>query len=133
MGLRQWAERHQLWQVNPHLHYRGDPGDRRPIGSLRWCGWRGRRRGTKHSRGTQAGDKRRLMKGLRQAWRQDSVTAGGRSKFWGAREVYLCEFERGTGARKIYSSVDQTNKVKTEKKDLQFKNFHKFWLSSQNS
>ena len=31
------------------------------------CGvcWRERRRGTKHSRGTQVGDKRGLMKGLR--------------------------------------------------------------------
>ena len=29
--------------------------------------------------------------------------------------------------------VDQTNKVKTKKKGLQFKNFHKFWSSSQNS
>ena len=36
-----------------------------PIGSLRWRCWRGRRRGTKHSRGTQAGDKGGLMKGLR--------------------------------------------------------------------
>ena len=59
MGLRQWAGRHQLWQVNPHFHYRGDPRDRGPIGSLRWCSWRGRRRGT------QAGDRRGLMKGLR--------------------------------------------------------------------
>ena len=59
------AGRHQLWQVNPHLHYRGDQRDWGPIGSLRWCCWRGRRRGTKHSRGTQAGDKRGLMKGLR--------------------------------------------------------------------
>ena len=32
---------------------------------------------------------------VEQARRQDSVT-GGRNKFWGAREVYLCEFERGT-------------------------------------
>ena len=23
--LRQWAGRHQLWQVSPHFHYRGDP------------------------------------------------------------------------------------------------------------
>ena len=38
--------------------------------------------------------------------------------FGGAREVYLCEFERGTGAREIYSSVDQTNKVKTKKKKV---------------
>ena len=52
-----------------------------------------------------------------QARRQDNVTGGGgRNKFWGAREVYLCEFERGTGARDIYSSVDQTKKVKTKKK-----------------
>ena len=51
-----------------------------------------------------------------QARRQDSVTGGGRNKFWGAREVYLCEFE----------SVDQTKKVKTKKKGLQFKNVHKF-------
>ena len=65
MRSRQWAGRHQLWQVNPHLHYRGDERDRGPIGSLRWCCWRGRRRGTKHSRGNQAGDKRGLMKGLR--------------------------------------------------------------------
>ena len=65
MGSRQWAERHQLWQVIPHFHYRGDQRDRGPIGSSRWCFWRGRRRGTKHSRGTRAGDKTRLMKGLR--------------------------------------------------------------------
>ena len=61
------------------------------------------------------------------------MTRGAEINFWGAREVYLCEFERGTLAREIYSSVDQTNKVKTKKKGLQFKNFHKFWLSSQNS
>ena len=65
MGSRQWAGRHQLWQVNPHFHYRVDQRDQGPIGSLRWCCWRGKRRGTKHSRGTPAGDKRGLMKGLR--------------------------------------------------------------------
>ena len=32
----------------------------------------------------------------------------------GAREVYLCEFERGTGSREIYPSLDQMNKVKTK-------------------
>ena len=63
MGLRQWAERHQLWQVNPLIHYRGDLRDRGPIGSSRWYCWRERRRRTKHSRETQAGDKRGLMKG----------------------------------------------------------------------
>ena len=65
MGSRQWAGRHQLWQVNLHFHYRGDHRDRGPIGSLMWRCWRGRRRGTKHFRGTQAGDKRGLMNGLR--------------------------------------------------------------------
>ena len=65
MGSRQWAGRHQLWQINPHLHYRGDQSYRGPIGSLRWCCWRERRRGTNHSRGTQEGDKKGLMKGLR--------------------------------------------------------------------
>ena len=34
MGSRQWAERHQLWQVNPPFHYRGDLRDRGPIGGL---------------------------------------------------------------------------------------------------
>ena len=34
-----------------------------------------------------------------QARRQNSLTGGGRNKFWGAREDYLREFERGTGAR----------------------------------
>ena len=65
MGSRQWAGTHQLWQVNLHFHYRGDHRDRGPKGSLMWRCWRGRRRGTKHFRGTQAGDKRGLMKGLR--------------------------------------------------------------------
>ena len=59
-----------------------------------------------------------------QARRQDSVTGRTEINFGGAQEVYLCEFERGTGARKIYSCVDQTNKVKTKKKGLLFKNFH---------
>ena len=36
--------------------------------------------------------------------------------FGGVREVYLREFERGRGAREIYSSVDQPKKVKTKKK-----------------
>ena len=54
-----------------------------------------------------------------QARRQDSVTGVG------------AEINCG-GAQEIYSSVDQTNKVKTKQKDLQFKIFHKFGLSSQN-
>ena len=61
-----------------------------------------------------------------QARLQDSVTGGeAEINLGGAREVYLCEFERGMGACEIYSSEDQTNKVKTNKKDLQFKKFHK--------
>ena len=58
---------------------------------------------------------------LRRRRRQDSVTAGARNKSWGVREVYLSEFERGAGAQEIYSSVDQTNKVKTKKKVFCFK------------
>ena len=49
-----------------------------------------------------------------QARRQDSVTGGAEINFGGAREVYLCEFERGTGAREINPILDQMNKVKTK-------------------
>ena len=60
----------------------------------------------------------------RQARRQDSMTGGGAEiNFGGAREVYLCEFKRGTGAQEIYSSVDHTNKVKTKKKRSSVQNF----------
>ena len=57
-----------------------------------------------------------LFKRSLQARRQDSVTGGGGAEvnFGGAQEVYLCEFERGTGAREIYRSLDQMNKVKTK-------------------
>ena len=44
------------------------------------------------------------------------MTGGAEINFGGAREVYLSEFERGTGARKICSSVDQTKKMKTKKR-----------------
>ena len=44
-------------------------------------------------------------------------TGGGAEiNFGRAREVYLSEFKRGTEAREIYSSVDQTKKVKIKKK-----------------
>ena len=50
------------------------------------------------------------------------MTGGAEINFGGAREVYLCESERGTGAREIYSRVDQTIKCqKTKKKGFQFK------------
>ena len=48
--------------------------------------------------------------------RQDSVTGGGgRNKFWGAQKLYLCKFKRGTGAREIYASVNQTKKIFSSK------------------
>ena len=45
-----------------------------------------------------------------QARRQDSVTEGAEINFERAREVYLCEFERSTGAREIYPILDQMKK-----------------------
>ena len=63
MGSHQWAERHQFWQVNQLFHFRGDLRVRGPIGSSKWYCWRGRRQGTKHYIGTQAGDKWGLKKG----------------------------------------------------------------------
>ena len=47
--------------------------------------------------------------GARIAW------LGGRNKFWGNEKFILCEFERGTRARKIYRSLDQINKVRSKK------------------
>ena len=44
------------------------------------------------------------------------MTGKAEINFGGAREGYLCEFEGGMGEREIYSTVDQTNKVKTKKK-----------------
>ena len=58
-----------------------------------------------------------------QARRQDSMTGG-------AREVYLCEFERGT--RNLFQ-CGSNEQGEDQKKGIQFKNFHKFWSSSQNS
>ena len=40
------------------------------------------------------------------------MTGRAKINFGGARKVYLCEFERGMGAREIYPSLDQMNKVK---------------------
>ena len=42
------------------------------------------------------------------------MTGGAEINFGGAGEVYFCEFERSTGAREIYPSLVQTNKVKTK-------------------
>ena len=50
------------------------------------------------------------------ARRQDSVTGWAEINFRGALVVYFCEFEKGTGAREIYPSLDRKNKVKTKKK-----------------
>ena len=63
IGSHQWAERHQFWQVNLLFHFLGDLRVQGPIESSKWYCWIGRRRGTKHSRGTQAGDRRGLRKG----------------------------------------------------------------------
>ena len=54
-----------------------------------------------------------------QARRQDSVTGGGggggRNKFWGAREVYLCEFERGTGGTRNLSQSGSNEQGEDQK------------------
>ena len=55
---------------------------------------------------------------------------GGKNKFWGAREVYLCEIEKSTRAREIYSSVDQTKKVKTKKKRSSSQKFYEIRCES---
>ena len=62
--------------------------------------------------------------------RQDSLIGWAEINFGGAREVYLSEFERGTGAPKIYSSVDQTNKVKTKKKRSSSQKFYEIRCES---
>ena len=64
-----------------------------------------------------ANNKLRPKKSI-QARRQDSVTGGAEINFEGTREVCFREFERSTGAREIYSSLNQTIKVK--KKCLRF-------------
>ena len=42
------------------------------------------------------------------------MTGGAEINFGGAREVHSSEFKRGTGAREIYSSLDQNDEVKTK-------------------
>ena len=54
--------------------------------------------------------------GPTKARRQDSVTGGAETNFGGHEQFILCEFERGTGAREIYRSLDEVNKVRS--KDL---------------
>ena len=53
------------------------------------------------------------------ARRQDSVTRGAEMNFWGAQEVYLREFK----------SVDQTKKVKTQKKRSSVQKFSQTLVS----
>ena len=55
------------------------------------------------------------------------MTGGSEIKFGGARKVYLCEFER---SREIYSSVDQTYKVKTKKKRSSSQKFYEIRCES---
>ena len=49
-----------------------------------------------------------------QVWRQDCVTGGAEINFGGLEKFILCEFERGTGARETFSSLDQMNKVRSK-------------------
>ena len=51
---------------------------------------------------------------LTQARRQDSVTGGAKVNFGGHEQFILCEFEKGTGAREIYPSLDPVNKVRSK-------------------
>ena len=53
---------------------------------------------------------------LKQARRQESVTGGAEINFEGAREDKKFMYVNSRGAREIYSSVDQTYKVKNKKK-----------------
>ena len=50
-----------------------------------------------------------------QARCEDSVTAGGRNKFWGAWEVYVCEFERGTGSTRNLSQSGSNEQGEDQK------------------
>ena len=51
---------------------------------------------------------------------------GGRINFWVGHEKFVYVNSRGAGAREIYFSVDQTNKVKTKKKVFSSKIFTNF-------
>ena len=54
------------------------------------------------------------------------MTGGAEINFGRKREVYLCEFERGTGTREIYPSLDQMNKVKIKNSEGFFGRNQKF-------
>ena len=43
------------------------------------------------------------------------MTGGAEKNFGGHEKFILCEFKRGTGAREIYPSLDQINKVRSKK------------------
>ena len=49
-----------------------------------------------------------------QARRQDSVTGGAEINFGGAREVYFCEFQRGTGAQDVVRKFKGIFRPKSE-------------------
>ena len=42
------------------------------------------------------------------------MTGGAEINFGGHEKFILCEFERGTGAREIYPSLDQMNKMRSK-------------------
>ena len=70
---------------------------------------------------------------LEQARRQDSVTGGGRNKFWGGTRSLFVWIQEGHGSTRNLFQCGSNEQRENHKKGLQFKNFHKFWLSSQNS
>ena len=49
---------------------------------------------------------------MNQARHQDSVTGGAEINFGRHEKFILCELERGTGAREIYPTLVQMNKVR---------------------
>ena len=66
-GERAWdrisGQRGTSFASKSAFSFLGDLRVRGPNGSSNWYCWRGRRQGTKHTRETQAGDKRGLKKG----------------------------------------------------------------------
>ena len=55
------------------------------------------------------------------------MTGGGAEiNFGGPREVYLCEFEGGTGSLLECGTNKKGEDQKKKKKGLQYKNFNKF-------
>ena len=68
-----------------------------------------------------------------QARHQDSVTGGAEINF-GGHEKFIYVNSRGRGGTRSLFECGSNEKGEDQKKEgLQYKNFHKFWLPSQNS